>query len=304
MNKSLPVTEKEMLNIFLFDTLDSLYTNLKINRIECKLKFSEASVHDYRVSMRRLMAMIDLLYMVFPRKYFLQAKKILKKQMKVFNPLRDNQVQIVNLRKLIYTYPTLFSYYVKQLHDEQFYINEAKASLEELSIDELDGLMFFIKIDLKEIVRKEQTGFEPFFEAAGRSFRNLVEIGNLTDKNSLDSVHKLRIAFKKYRYVIETLAPYILYPKDAIKKLKQIQNLLGEIQDNRVFLSELTTFIAEFEQELMHFYQKPIEDMLSARNKMLNELTSIIKKSDLLWNEDFFRLNSKYKNKLQVQKLF
>ncbi len=296
------LTEKDLLVEFVLNSLETSFGKFKHNFSECKRHFSEESVHDFRVSMRRFMALLDLLNQVYPRKYLLDIRKILKKELKVFNPLRDNQVQILNLRSLIYTYPALFTYYVKQLHDEQIFINQIKVTLDDLSIHDIEGLMFFIMMDMKDRLRKEQGGFSGMFTAAKQSFDSLIEKRNDVDIKNLETVHKLRIAFKKFRYVVEMLFPYIHYPKEILKRLKGMQNILGEIQDNRVFFAQVSIFISESETSLQEFYKKPLQDILAKRNKLLTDLSDCLGNIDTLWNEEYFKIKKHSSSKENEKK--
>jgi len=295
---------KGLLYKFTLESLDTSSEFFKLKFKECKIKFSEESVHDFRVSMRRFMALLDLLNKLFPSIYFTQIRKILKNQLKVFNPLRDTQVQILKLRSTIYTHPSLFTYYTSLLHDEQIHINNVKEFIVDLSIEDIEGLIFFIRLDIKNRLRNCELNFQSLTESAKNSFTNLLEKKALLDLNNLDTVHKLRIAFKKYRYIIENLFPYIQYPKDSLKKMKQIQNILGDIQDNRVFFAQLTIFVSETSQEMKQFYSQPLKDILQKRNNLLFELSEVLVNVEYLWNEDFFRLKKDKKSKTELPQLF
>ena len=58
-----------------------------------------------------------------------------------------------------------------------------------------------------------------------------------------EALHRMRLAFKKYRYVAEVLLP--LFPKateETSKRLHAFQTLLGTIHDFDVILAEARSF--------------------------------------------------------------
>jgi CHAD domain-containing protein len=54
------------------------------------------------------------------------------------------------------------------------------------------------------------------------------------------SIHNLRIAFKKFRYMIESLHPLIDdFPAENLKRMHDYQVLMGDIQDMEIALRQL-----------------------------------------------------------------
>jgi CHAD domain-containing protein len=65
----------------------------------------------------------------------------------------------------------------------------------------------------------------------------------LIDPGQPATIHPLRIAFKKFRYMIEVVYPILPNPVPGyLKKLQDYQTAMGNIQDMEVALRELAGF--------------------------------------------------------------
>jgi CHAD domain-containing protein len=65
----------------------------------------------------------------------------------------------------------------------------------------------------------------------------------LVDASQPATIHHLRIAFKKFRYMIEVIYPFLEnLPLDYLKRLHDYQAVMGDIQDMEVALQELADF--------------------------------------------------------------
>jgi CHAD domain-containing protein len=90
--------------------------------------------------------------------------------------------------------------------------------------------------------RREPTAAELAISTTGRAFRKIVAKGSaITPDSPPESLHDLRKRAKELRYLLEFFAP--LHDPAAYKKvvgdLKQLQDCLGEFQDNQVQRGEI-----------------------------------------------------------------
>ena len=70
------------------------------------------------------------------------------------------------------------------------------------------------------------------------------------DPNEVVALHDMRIAAKRLRYVLEvTGSCFGPYASNAVKMVKDLQDLLGEIHDCDVQLPEVADFLEELVQE-------------------------------------------------------
>jgi CHAD domain-containing protein len=67
-----------------------------------------------------------------------------------------------------------------------------------------------------------------------------------TDPNEVVALHDMRIAAKRLRYILEVTNPcFGPYAATAVKLVKDLQDLLGEIHDCDVQLPEVAAFLEE-----------------------------------------------------------
>jgi hypothetical protein len=67
-----------------------------------------------------------------------------------------------------------------------------------------------------------------------------------SDPSEEQALHDMRIAAKRLRYILEITHPcFGPYAEGAVKKVKDLQDVLGEIHDCDVLLPDVQTFIAE-----------------------------------------------------------
>ena len=70
------------------------------------------------------------------------------------------------------------------------------------------------------------------------------------DPDEVVALHDMRIAAKRLRYVLEVTGPcFGPYASNAVKMVKDLQDLLGEIHDCDVQLPEVADFLEELVQE-------------------------------------------------------
>lgn len=66
----------------------------------------------------------------------------------------------------------------------------------------------------------------------GQAHDELLRLVSMVEPQRPKTIHRLRVAFKKYRYLAEALSPLRLYPDEAgMARMHELQGLMGEIQD-------------------------------------------------------------------------
>jgi CHAD domain-containing protein len=71
-----------------------------------------------------------------------------------------------------------------------------------------------------------------------------------------DTIHRTRIAFKKFRYLVEILRPMLNdLGEEHLRRLRLFQTLMGEIQDIEMFEKAITGFIRDDPGRIKQFRQ-------------------------------------------------
>lgn len=238
---------------------------------------TEQEIHDKRVTLRRIFPILAV-YKINPSNV-----KNGEKAFKLFGKLRDIQVQILKLESTEPTPETI----------------EYLAFLKELELELQIKVQKFCKkkkLVFPSIKKKSKIDKAKIFKKVDKSFNKLVERMELQSIDDAEDVHKIRIEFKKFRYVIEILS-YIEHIDEAkLERLKHYQDKLGEIQDYEVLIKGITKFykkrkngeelnietferdqnqlIENFDNELEMFVEV-CRDVISQNNDVLDEELSV-----------------------------
>jgi CHAD domain-containing protein len=79
--------------------------------------------------------------------------------------------------------------------------------------------------------------------AVDRAFHTVVERRHAIDAADTATIHRMRVAFKKFRYLVEILAPVLTQvTTKRLRAMNAFQDSMGHIQDLEVLLASLEAF--------------------------------------------------------------
>lgn len=232
----------------------------------CRAEFSEEAVHDLRTSIRRLLATLDVVAFFTSAARIEKLSNRLKDQLDGLSDLRDIQVMLEKVSEDIGTFPELepFQAYLKkrekrrQRTDEKHIqtikpggikkrLLKIQAAAEDLSPDELDGKL-------------------P--QAVDEAYLTVLQRYGELDPNQLASIHHLRVAFKKFRYMVEATQPCLPdFPEAQLQPLHDYQTQMGTIHDGQVLLETLDKFAGDGDSydagPVRRFYEQSLADKVS-----------------------------------------
>ena len=207
---------------------------------------SERTVHDLRVGARRLMATIDLVQAVRPQESLQKVRRELKKHLKAFGKLRDTHVQILEIRKMIRTFPVLRSYLRSLTRAEASLVGKARSHIARMKLDWMGQTLVRARGELSEVLAAPAS--EAYAQAAlvgeaGKSFLRASELRARVSPGDVETIHRLRVAFKKCRYTLEILRPVLPgVNRKLLKAMNDYQTRMGVIQDSVVLSAALGAF--------------------------------------------------------------
>jgi len=259
-------------NEFVYDTIDVTYSAFLQRLEQCRLEYSEPGIHDLRVSARKMLSLVSLLSNFTDVPYLSELKKTLRKILRSLNPVRDLQVEVILLKQLIFKFPVLYTFYIHLSGREIFLSDKTGAILKAFNTDDSDGLIFFLRYYLKD--RSSEIGFDvkKMIEVKERLFSDLIKIFGTARKNDMQSIHKVRLALKKYRYIEEALKPLTGLSKKRIKRMKNLQDHLGDIQDYSVIMERIHNFSLIQSVIPLKSYAEPLNYLAEQRAKAIDEL--------------------------------
>jgi len=203
---------------------------------------SEEAIHDLRVSIRRVLAWIAVRSALLgPDRKLPAARSSLTALMSPLGKLRDAHVKRDVIRTILpkgdepsYLFAILVASDVRRWEDRVRTLLARKSARR-------------IRVPLPGL----RAGRGSRSDASAQASRHLAKLGGAVDRHrtgALDpsnpeALHRMRLAFKKYRYAAEVLLP--LFPKateETAKRLHAFQTLLGTIHDCDVILAEAAAF--------------------------------------------------------------
>jgi CHAD domain-containing protein len=225
----------------LLDSLNTRWDKYKAELITCRNEFSEAAVHDFRVATRRLLSSLDLLRAVIQDPRIQKIRRILKDQLDNLDDLRNIQVLLADISETIHENPALKPYQEYLQHEEKKLLRTARKEIKSLKIESLSKR---IKKLNQTIETFKQTALDTgLLSAVDEVYAIVNQRYALVDPGQPATIHRLRIAFKKFRYMIEAIYPILEhFPEDYLKRMHNYQAAMGDIQDMEVALQELADF--------------------------------------------------------------
>jgi CHAD domain-containing protein len=203
---------------------------------------SEEAIHDLRVSIRRVLAWIAVRdALLGPDRDLRAARSSLKALMSPLGKLRDAHVKRDLIRTILPKGDEPSYYYAVLIAGD--------VQLREEKVGKLLGRKSArrIRVPLPTV----RTGRGSGGDASAAGSRLLSTLGRAVrkhgkgalDPSKPDALHRMRLAFKKYRYAWEVLEPLLpRAARNAGKRLHAFQTLLGTIHDCDVLLVDVRSF--------------------------------------------------------------
>ncbi|MCA2001431.1 MAG: CHAD domain-containing protein [Chloroflexi bacterium] len=226
--------------ILLLNSLASCWERYKSELKTCRTEFSEEAVHDFRVAARRLMATLDLLRAMMPGVKIKKIRRTLKDQLDNLDDLRDVQVILADISETIQDQPALKPFQEYLLRKEKKLLRIARREIGALKTADLSSRIKRLERAVAFPSNNLEAGL---MAAADSTYRRVIERCAQIDPAQPVTIHRLRIAFKKFRYTVESIRPLLKdFPEDSLKRLRDYQTLMGDIQDMEAALRELAEF--------------------------------------------------------------
>jgi len=267
-------------NQLLIDAFDKRWKNYRSELKHCRAEFSNEAVHDVRIAARRLLSLIQLLNSISPRPRLQKLSRAFKDQLDEFDDLRDTQVILAEFSETIQELP--------QLQKVQTYLQAIEENLlrtlrKELKVIDLFDVSKRMRKTREAIISETNEDITPqILQAVDDAYLLTKQRHGWINPSQPATIHRVRIAFKSFRYMVEIIHPLLDgFPEANLKLMNDYQSLMGEIQDVEVIMQTL----ADFPSSASSFDPKPVRSYYDRRH---TEATSAyIEKMDQL--NDFWR---------------
>ena len=201
-------------------------------------RFSEDSIHELRVATRRLMALFTLLSCVPGGAFGENGRRVLKRQLKALNGLRDAHVQGIFLEQQMPRFTELFLVRDYLRRRERRLAKRVASMLDQFSTRELAKRVTSLCAELNRQsadARRQTQLLAVVMTGTAQAFVDVVARRRAIDPADLDTIHRTRVAFKRFRYLVESLSPaFTGLGQRELRALGIYQRRMGNLQDLEV----------------------------------------------------------------------
>jgi len=259
----------------LLQALETRWENYRFELKSCRSEFTEDAVHDLRVATRRILALIQLLNSVSPSSRLKKMGRAFKDQLDEFDDLRDTQVILGELSTILQELPQLddFERHLRS-HEEQMFKDLHK----DLKQRDTSEIADWIRRTRDALEEETSYGLKAqILDAVDDSFLDVRQRLGWVDLARSATIHRVRVVFKAFRYMVEIVHPLVRgFPPAILKQMDEYQTLMGNIQDAEVFARTLADFAvsAPFPDQdaVQQYYEKRRTEAISAFANAMDQL--------------------------------
>jgi CHAD domain-containing protein len=216
----------------------------------CQRHFSEEAVHASRVETRRLLATVALLGAFIPEADVRKARGGLKRHLDAFDRLRDTQVQLLYVDHLLKRFAAATPFRAWLLAREKRFRRAARKDIRTIKTRRLGKRLAAFEKELRRRRRADSpaAAFARVQHATLRAFARVAALCQHVSAADTETIHRTRIAFKRFRYMTDALAPLLpALSAEHRQAMRGYQSMMGDIQDVEVLMAALDKF-ARLEQ--------------------------------------------------------
>jgi CHAD domain-containing protein len=248
--------------------------NQELNR--CRQAFSEEAVHDLRVATRRLLALIDLIGVLYPNIQVQKLLLIFKDQLDSYDDLRDTQVMLLEIGQRVQEIPELTNFHKYLAKREKDLLRTAEKNVQRYKLTVLEKRVATLEKAMRKVQERESF-VEQVFQSLDDVYASVLKRFKRIDPNIPPTIHRVRVRFKKFRYMVECVYPFLSkFPEGNLRAMHDYQTLMGNIQDKEVLLSTLNTFAGKKNgaklNEAIEFYQREHAETIQVYMAQKDEL--------------------------------
>jgi len=232
---------------FLSRSLKEQWRDYRKEFKRCQERFGEDSVHQLRIAIRRMLSTLSLLATVLPGENVTVAQRALKKRLKTFARLRDTHVQLLDVQKRRRDFPAAKTFRDALARRERRLIKRVRRRMSDAQHGALAGSIRAIQEQLRELAgdpEQERTKVASVLSVAREAYAGVIRRYCAIQPAQATTIHRTRVAFKKFRYMIESLQPLLpRVTQRQLRSMRDYQTRMGDIQDVEVLLTDLDKFI-------------------------------------------------------------
>jgi CHAD domain-containing protein len=273
----LGLREQDLMVAFqLADAVETQRTRFNRMVARCQKHFSEESVHNARVACRRLIARLLMVRAAAPDPTIDKVLRQLKRFLKNLGTLRDIQVQKQHFNEDLRNHHEISGLWIELGQKELDLIKSVQEKLSRFKLRKLNRRVRAVEEDLADPTARLATKAAmcaSVVDALETAYAAVLRRKEAIDPSVPATVHQTRIAYKKYRYMVESLPPAICRPSSVqLSAMAEYQTAMGVIQDTEVSITVVKNYgnrfpllagdLVRYERELARRMEHQINEYL------------------------------------------
>jgi CHAD domain-containing protein len=243
----------------LIETLENRWKIYRSELKRCQKEPSEEAIHDLRVATRRLLALVDMLRAISPHPRLQKLRRALKNQLDSLDDLRDTQVMLVEVSGTVDELPELGLFYEYLTKREKRLLKSTVKDIKSFKITNVRKRLDSTRKSLLKMGDDDQQ--EALLQIVDDAYETILRRFRRVEPTQPATIHRVRVAFKNFRYMVEIIYPLIPnFPETNFKDMHEYQDMMGAIQDLEVLLSTFGDFAdndASYDPEpVRRFYEQ------------------------------------------------
>jgi CHAD domain-containing protein len=254
---NLPINEGKVLGKLLFTKIELYWDKFQKSLNKVKKKPTPKAVHDLRVSIRRLRALLDIIGEITRAKRGKSYLREMKELIGIFGALRDLHVQYDLINNMSSQKTSFLKPYLKKIEKK---ISREDGSLQDrihsVRISQTKALVKHILAWKRLPLRlKKQHRLLAQRNLSCPVVRSLLQqyllrcfawFPLVRDEGNQEEFHKLRVQVKRLRYKIEILHPLVRrdFGPAGLVYFRDLQDLMGETHDLDVACRDVERFFS------------------------------------------------------------
>ena len=264
-------------NQLLLDALDQRWKKYRAELKRCRAEFSNEAVHDLRAAARRMLAIIWLLNSVAPRPRLQKLNRAFKEQLDEFDDLRDTQVVLAEISETVGELPQLQGFQQYLLGAEKRLLKTLRKKLKIIDLFDVSKRIRRLRESLKAESDSNGELVLYILQSVDDVFLTTKQRQNWINSSQANTIHRVRIIFKTFRYMVEIINPLLPdFPPENLKHMNDYQSMMGEIQDVEIIMQALADaplHASSFDPEpVRRYYERCHTKAISSYLKSMHQL--------------------------------
>ncbi len=281
---------------------ETYQTQLKL----CQEEASNLAVHDLRVATRRLLSVIEILRNIHPGAALQKVRKNLKIQLDNMAELRDTQVILAELAKVEEALPEAKPFLLHLQKKERDLLRSSAKTIHTIKIGAMSRNIENIT-DFFTLIAENEDLSPLILSVLDDAYARILGQVSLVDPERPLTIHQVRIAFRKFRYMVEISHPLVAdFPVQNLKGMHDFQDAMGLVQDIEILMGYLNEFFDKrhaFDRKpVLQFYQEKHEAAITAFMAELPKVNTFWRSSheaDFPWKSPARKVRSSPRPKKQ-----